>query len=118
MQQGTGHEIDKSTQEIMLKSKAKSLAELAASADTGLGQLAEAARLRADLGDYLRNRLDPELAAGFMHCNIRDDNQLVVIATSPEWASRLRFEAQQFKSLCHERGIEIDSVTVRVSAPG
>jgi len=99
----------------MSKSKAKSLAELAGSTDTGLGRLAEAARLRTDLGDFLRNRLDSKLAPGFVHWNIRDDDTLVVIATSPEWASRLRFETETLLSLCRERGLSVTTVKVRVN---
>lgn len=100
----------------MLKRKPKSLAELTGLADTQLGKLAEAARQRVDLSDYLRNRLDDSMAAGFVHCNIRDDATLVVIAANPEWAARLRFEAQSFIELCRERDINIETVRVRVSA--
>ena len=77
----------------MSNKHAKSLAQLIGSSDTPFGGLADAARLRADLGDYLRKNLDPSLAGGLSHCNIRDDDTLIIIATSPEWASRLRSKA-------------------------
>ena len=100
----------------MLRIKAKSLADLIGSADTGFGQLADAARLRADLSDFLRNSMDPELAGGFVHCNIHDDGSLIVVATSSAWAARLRFSTQQLADLCKERGLEITSVKVRVAS--
>ena len=100
----------------MSNKHAKSLAQLIGSSDTAFAGLADAARLRADLGDYLRKNLDPSLAGGLSHCNIRDDDTLIIIATSPEWASRLRFESQQFINLCRKRGILVRAVKVRVSA--
>jgi hypothetical protein len=115
LQQGTGHEIGKIYQEIMLKKQAKSLGELIGSSDTEFANLADAARLRADLSDYLRNNMDKSLVQGFMHCNIRDDGTLVIIATSSEWASRLRFEAHQFIDLCRGQGTLVQTVKVRVS---
>jgi len=116
LQQGTGHENGIFIQEIMLNKHAKSLAELIGSNNTEFANLADEARLRADLGDYLRKNIDPSLAGGIAHCNIRNDDTLIVIATSPEWASRLRFEAQQFIDLCRKRDILIRTVKVRVSA--
>ena len=116
LQQGTGHEIGKIIREIMLNKQAKSLGELIGSSNTEFANLADAARLRADLSEYLRNNLDKSLADGFVHCNIRDDGTLVVIATSSEWASRLRFEAQQFIDLCRKQGTLVRTVKVRVSA--
>lgn len=100
----------------MLKKQAKSLADLIASADTKFGGLADAAQQRAELSDYLRKNIDQSIAGGISHCNIRDDDILVIIATSPEWASRLRFETQQFIGLCRKRGTLIRTVKVRVSA--
>jgi hypothetical protein len=116
LQQGTDHEIGKIFREIMLKKQAKSLAELIGSSNTEFANLADAARLRADLSNYLRNNMDKSLADGFVHCNIRDDGTLVIIATNSEWASRLRFEAHQFIDLCRKRGTLVQTVKVRVSA--
>lgn len=99
----------------MLNKQAKSLAELIGSSDTGFANLAGAARLRANLSDYLRNNIDKSLTGGFVHCNIRDGNTLIIIASSPEWASRLRFEAQQFIDLCRKQEVLVETVKVRVS---
>ena len=98
----------------MLNKHAKSLAELIGSSDTGFANLADAAQLRANLSDYLRNNIDKSLTGGFVHCNIRDGNTLIIIASSPEWASRLRFEAQQFIDLCRKQEVLVETVKVRV----
>ncbi len=99
----------------MSKSKPKSLSELVASRDSGLGRLAAAARLRSELGDYLRNGLGEPLGSAIMHCNVHDDGTLVVTAANPEWASRLRFESQQLLALCAAHGTTAVAVKVRVA---
>jgi hypothetical protein len=100
----------------MSKRKAKSLSELIGGKSSPLGNLASNALLRETLGDYLRNHLPADLADGFLHCNLQDETTLIVIATSPEWASRLRFENNHFIRLCAAQGTKIDSVKVKVSA--
>lgn len=92
------------------------MAGLIGSANSGLAKLADAARVRTDLSDYMRKHLDSSLAAGFRHCNIRDDETLVVTATSPEWAARLRFASAQFLELSQEHGLQVKNVKVRVGA--
>ena len=99
----------------MSKNKPKSLADIIGSEKSGLGQLADAAQLRADLSAYLRKKLSAELAAAILHCNIHDDGTLVVLASSPEWASRLRFESDRLIELCQQRGMAINGVKIRVS---
>ena len=99
----------------MFTNKSKSLSELISAPSGGLSGLAEAARVRAELSDYLRKHLDPSVAPGLIHCNIRDDQTLVVLAASPAWAARLRFEAGQLMALCKQCGVEASAVKVRVS---
>jgi len=98
----------------MSTKKPKSLADIISKQSSDFGQLADAARMRADLSDYLRTSLDPSLTAGFVHCNMREGGTLVVMASSPEWAARLRFESQQFIDLCQKRNIDVSNVRVRV----
>jgi hypothetical protein len=98
----------------MSKREPKSLSDLLTSANSELGHIADQARLREDLGDYLRKHLPDDLVAGFMHCSLQDESTLIVVAASPEWASRLRFEAHHFMRLCAEQGTPIDAVKVRV----
>ncbi len=98
----------------MLKNQAKSLSELIGNKDSPLRDLAFEARRREQLSDYLRKHLPASLVDGFLHCNLKDEATLVVLTVSPEWASRLRFEADQFIRLCAEQGTKITAVKVRV----
>lgn len=99
----------------MLRKKAKSLSDLIRASDSPLGHLAEEARRRTDLGTVLRKGLPPEVAAGLLHCNIRTDDTVVLIASSPEWAARLRFEAERVRELCRENGTPVERIVVRVT---
>jgi hypothetical protein len=100
----------------MSNKELKPLAGLIGAANSGLGKLARAAQLRTDLSDHVRKHLDPSLVAGFMHCDLRDDKTLVVTATSPEWAARLRFASTQFIELSQQQGQDVTAVKVRVGA--
>ena len=99
----------------MSKDKAKSLSDLIGASHSPLGHLAESASRRSELSQYLRTRLDPDLAGGFLHCNIHDDETLVVVASSPEWASRLRFSTKELLALCQEFGEPAARVKVKVA---
>ncbi|MCP4088613.1 MAG: DUF721 domain-containing protein [Gammaproteobacteria bacterium] len=92
------------------------MSELIAGQDSTLGNLASKALLREELGNYLRKHIPAALNAGFLHCNLRDDATLIVIATSPEWASRLRFEKELFIRLCADQGTRITNVKIRVGS--
>ncbi len=49
--------------------------------------------------------------------NVRD-GRLVLLASSPAWASRLRMHSRQLLDLVHEAGLdEVDRVEVRVVPP-
>jgi hypothetical protein len=100
----------------MSKGKPKSLSAIVQLQQSALGKLAAAASLRSDLSQHLRNELPAELAAGLEHCNIRDDGTLVVTATSPEWAARLRFEAAALLAICAAAGQPAERIKVRVRA--
>ena len=79
----------------------RGLGELIA-ADSPLGALARAASSRLDLADCVRKQLPPALAAAIATCNLRPDGTLVVTAASPEWAARLRFEADGILAGCRQ----------------
>ena len=99
----------------MSKTTPKSLSELIAAKTGALSGLADQARLREDLSDYLRKSLPPELAEGFVHCNLGERNTLVIVASTPAWASRLRFESNRFIELCAAQGTPVMTVKIRVA---
>ncbi len=99
----------------MSTDKAKSLSQLIGAPHSGLQDLDAKARLRSSLGDHLRSRLGEPLGDAISHCNIRDDGTLVIVASSPEWAARLRFEQQQLLGLARDFGATAHTVKVRVA---
>ena len=102
----------------MSTNKPKSLSELLTTKGSKVRELAEKAKSRLDLADHIRNGVSENLAMHISYCNIRDDNTLVVIADSPEWAARLRFEDQTLLSLCREKHPAAARVKIKVSHDG
>lgn len=99
----------------MSKGQAKSLSQLIGASGSGLGRLAEEARKRASLTDHLRGNLTDPLGDGIRHCDIRADGTLVVAATNPEWASRLRYAEPELRSLCTDFGVTPVAVKIKVA---
>jgi hypothetical protein len=79
-----------------------------------LGALARAAESRLALTEEIRRQLPPDLAGGVDACNLRPDGTLVVTATSPDWAARLRFEAEGMLASCRAGWPAATRVRVRV----
>ncbi len=79
-----------------------------------LGVLAKAASSRLELADCIRKQLPVELAAAVTACNLRPDGTLVIMAASPEWAARLRFEAEGILAGCRPQWPEAARVRFRV----
>ncbi len=99
----------------MSKENAKSLAELIDTSATSLGALAGEAKRRATLSEHLRNGLADPLGANVVHCNINSENTITLLAASPEWAARLRYEAPEILKLARQVEPGIAQVKVRVA---
>jgi len=91
----------------------RGLGELLASSSP-LGALAKAASSRLELADCVRQQLPGELAPAVAACNLRPDGTLVVTAASPEWAARLRFEAEGILAGCRAQWPDAARVRFRV----
>jgi hypothetical protein len=102
----------------MSRNKSKSLSELLSSPESKIGQLAALAQAKVGLTDHIRKGLEAGLAAELVHCAVEDDGTLVVRATSPEWANRLRFESEKLLALGRQQHPEATQVKVRVAHPG
>ena len=113
--QGTGLRIRYFYLDIMSSKSLKSLTELISDSGSSLQRLAKQAQSRVSLTEHIRAGLTDELADRFLGCNLRDDGTLVVIATSPEWAARLRFESDRLLSLCREHYPATQRVKIRVA---
>jgi hypothetical protein len=99
----------------MSKETAKSLAELIGSDDSSLGNLAGEARRRSTLSEHLRKGLADPLGTNLVHCNINSENTITLLAASPEWAARLRYEAPAILELAQQIEPKVMQVKVRVA---
>lgn len=99
----------------MANKEPKPLSELVCEAGSPVHKLAAEARRRVGLTDHMRTQLPESLSAGVLACNIRPDGTLVVIASSPEWASRLRFESAQLLTIGRALEPQVQRVKLRVA---
>ncbi|MDH3350386.1 MAG: DUF721 domain-containing protein [Gammaproteobacteria bacterium] len=88
---------------------------LKANDDRGLGEIVRHARAMDELLRVLRDALPGDAASSINAANIRDDSVLVILANSPAWAAKLRFEADSLMTAARNAGIEVRSCTIRVS---
>lgn len=88
---------------------------LKTNADAGLGEIVRRARDLDQLVAALQRLFPEEGSNGIRAANIRDDGELVVLAESPAWAARLRFEADRLIAAARETGATVSSCKVRVS---
>ncbi len=82
------------------------------------GDLASIVRRAQDMGELaaaLTQVLSPEEGASILAANVRDDGELVVLARSSAWASRLRFSADALLEAARSRGAGVSRCTVRVA---
>lgn len=86
--------------------------------DSSLARLQQEARGRLELASQLRQALPDELRPALAGCNLRPDGTLVLIAPSPAWAARLRFEGEALLGHCRERFPAAARVRIRVQATG
>ena len=83
--------------------------------DGGLGDIIRHARDMGELVPVLQACLPEDEAHSVVAANIRGDGELVVLASSPAWAAKLRFEAESLMRAARQTGTEVTSCTVRVS---
>lgn len=84
-------------------------------ADEGLGSIVRRAREMDRLGDALRAVFPADESGGILAANIRDDGELVILAASPAWAAKFRFEAERLMEAARATGAVVSSCKVRVS---
>ena len=81
----------------------------------GLGEIVERARAMGELVAALQNALPAEERSAIAAANIRGDGELVVLASSSAWASRLRYEADTLLGAAQQIDARVNRCTVRVS---
>lgn len=102
----------------MSKKTPELLADRIRRPNSAIGELARRADAMIGLAGALRAGLTPEMSAALHTASLRDDGTLVVIAASPAWAARLRFEAPALLARCRERHPEVRRVKVRAGSRG
>jgi hypothetical protein len=83
--------------------------------DGGLSDIIRHARDMGELVTRLQSCLAENAARSVVAANIRGDGELVVLASSPAWAAKLRFEAESLMTAARQTGAEVTSCTVRVN---
>jgi hypothetical protein len=82
------------------------------------GDLASVIRRARELGqltDALSRALPEDCAGAIVAANLRADGNLVVIASSSAWASRLRYETDTLLAAARDAGLQPVACRVRVS---
>ena len=82
------------------------------------GDLASVIRRARELGeltDALSRALPDDCAGAVVAANLRADGNLVVIAASSAWASRLRYETDTLLAAARDTGLNPVGCRVRVS---
>ncbi len=83
--------------------------------DGDLGQIVRRAREMGELTHVLCKALPDEYAGAIVAANLREDGDLVVIAASSAWASRLRYESDALLAAARDAGLSPTSCRVRVT---
>ena len=83
--------------------------------DGDLASVIRRARELGELTDALSRALPEDCAGAVVAANLREDGNLVVIAASSAWASRLRYESDTLLEAARDAGLNPVACRVRVS---
>ena len=83
--------------------------------DGDLGSIVQRARELGELTNLLSQALPEEFSGAVVAANVRENGDLVVIAASSAWASRLRYETETLLKAAQTAGIDAATCRVRVS---
>ena len=88
---------------------------LNSSACSELGDIVRRARDMGELTHIVSAALPDEYAGAIVAANLREDGDLVLIAASSAWASRLRYEADAIMAAARNAGLSPVACRVRVT---
>jgi len=83
--------------------------------DGELAGIIRRARLLGELTEVLCKALPDDYTGAIVAANLRENGDLVVIAASPAWAGRLRYETDTLLAAARDAGLEPVACRVRVS---
>jgi hypothetical protein len=84
-------------------------------ADGDLGDIIRRARDMGELTEVLARALPADHAGAVVAANVRETGELVVIAASSAWASRLRYETDTLLKAANSTGVAAKTCRIRVS---
>jgi hypothetical protein len=82
--------------------------------DGGLGDIIRHAQDMGDLVQMLQKALPADQATAITAANIRDNGELVILAASSAWASRLRYETETLMEAARKTDATVKTCSVRV----
>ena len=82
---------------------------------SALDDMVQTAQHMDELTTRLRRELDPDLADNLIAASLREDSELVLVASSSAWAAKLRFEAEMMMDVASRSGNQVESCRVVVS---
>ena len=88
---------------------------LNSSACSELGDIVRRARDMGELTHIVSAALPDEYAGAIVAANLREDGDLVLIAASSAWASRLRYETDAIMAAARNAGLSPVACRVRVT---
>jgi len=80
-----------------------------------LDKIIQRAQDMDSLTTALQAGLPQDLASNLVAANVRDDGDLVLVCSSPAWASRLRFETDKLVQIARTTGVTVSSCSVKVA---
>ena len=80
-----------------------------------LDEIIQRAQNMAELTTALRAALPADASQNLLAANLRENGELVLICSSPAWASRLRFETDSLMAAARAAGLTVSSCRVSVS---
>jgi len=83
--------------------------------DGGLGDIIRHAQDMGELAQILQKSLPGDCSTSISAANIRDNGELIILASTPAWAAKLRFEADKLMKAARASGAEVTSCRVRVN---
>lgn len=98
----------------MASEKLKNLLNPSSGGD--LGAIVQRARALGELTHGLCKALPEDYAGAIVAANLREDGELVVIAASSAWASRLRYETDTLLTAARSAGLTVTRCRVRVGS--
>ena len=84
--------------------------------DGDLGNIVRRAKELGELTNRLARALPEDLSGAIVAANVRENGELVVIAASSAWASRLRYESDALLAAALDAGLTVTACRIRVSS--